>query len=418
MFGKRSDSTTASGTSDDVRSDEPDRVLVTDGAFPDEGAGDQPAGDSTIVQPVAGEHRADAPVPTDDAPTPGASAGDASAEEPVDDERFDRRSSWYVLRKTIREFSDDGGTDLAASLTYYAVLSIFPAALALLSILGLVSDGPRAVNAILDVLRPLVSAGTLTNISSALTRLSDSSAAGATFLIGLLGAIWSASGYVGAFGRAMNRIYEVEEGRPVWRLRPMNLFVTVITLVLSAVALVILAASGSVATSIGDKLSLKSETVTVWNYAKWPVLVIIVIVIIDLLYYFTPNVRFPKFKALSVGAFVALLVWVVASAAFALYVVNFSHYDKTYGSVAGVIVALLWLWLTNLALLFGAELDAERERARELHRGLPAEARLQLAVRSHRGIDKANRRREKDYDRGRSIREQRVGAGDPGDRPF
>lgn len=384
--------------SQDSSVDLPDRVWMEPGTEPP----------SELATAAPDERSADRPVqqPAD------------AAEEPADDEQFDRRTNWYVLRKTVREFSDDGGTDIAAALTYYSVLSIFPAMLALLSLLGLVGDGTKAVNNVLDVLTPLVSADTIDNIRGPLTDLSHSQAAGATFLVGLIGALWSASGYVGAFGRAMNRVYEVEEGRAFWRLRPVNLLITAITLVLSAVAVVILGASGPVAESLGDKLGLGDQTVTIWGWAKWPVLIILVVLIIDVLYYGTPNVRFPKFRALSVGAFVALLVWAVASAVFGLYIANFSSYDRTYGSVAGVIVALLWLWLTNVALVFGAELDSERERARELHHGIAAEEHLQLPVRTARAIDKAQQRRERDHDRGREIREQRVGAGDPADRPF
>ncbi|HEX7740239.1 MAG TPA: YihY/virulence factor BrkB family protein [Marmoricola sp.] len=388
--------------------DVPDRVLLRPGETPPSDAPAPPA------QPPV---RPPAVAITDPAVADEAHTQVMAAPE-VDDETFDRRSGWYVLRKSIREFKDDNGTDLAAALTYYSVLSIFPAALALLSIIGLVGNGQKAVDNVLDVLTPLVSSGTIENIRGPLTNLSHSQAAGATFLIGLLGALWSASAYVGAFGRAMNRVYEVDEGRAFWRLRPVNVVITVVTLVLSAVAVVILGASGPVADSLGSKLGLGDQTVTVWDYAKWPVLVIIVVLIIDVLYFCTPNVRFPKFRALSTGACVALVVWVLASAAFGLYIANFSSYDRTYGSVAGVVIALLWLWLTNVALVFGAEIDSEVERAHELHRGLPAEERLQLPVRTARGIEKAEQRRQRDQDSGREIREQRVGAGDPEDRPF
>ncbi|WP_310964952.1 YihY/virulence factor BrkB family protein [Nocardioides terrisoli] len=334
------------------------------------------------------------------------------------DESFDRRSVWYVLRKTVREFADDRCTDLAAALTYFSVLAIFPATLALLSLLGVFGQGDKSLNVVLKVISPLVSASTLQNIQGPLERLANSEAAGWTLVVGLVGALWSASAYVGAFGRAMNRIYEVEEGRPFWRLRPMNLLVTLASVVLCAVALVILVVSGRLATAIGDQIGLGDQAVTAWSYAKWPVLALVVVAVVAILYHFTPNVRTPKLRVLSVGAFVAILVWIAASVGFAFYVANFSSYDKTYGSVAGVVIALLWLWLTNLALLFGAELDTELERARELHRGLAAEEQLQLPMRSERGIVRAAARREKDAARGRAIREARVGAGDPTDRPF
>lgn len=342
----------------------------------------------------------------------------AGETEFVSEETYRKRSIFYVLRKTGREFLDDQCTDLAAALTYYSVLAIFPAALALLSLLGLFNQSGKALSTVLDVLRPLVSASTLQNIQGPLERLTTSQAAGWTFVVGILGALWSASGYVGAFGRAMNRIFEVEEGRPFWRLRPMNIIVTIVSIVLSAVVLLILVVSGPVAKSVGNAVGLGSQAVTVFDIAKWPVLALLVVVIVATLYYFTPNVKWPKFRILSIGAFVAILVWVVVSVGFAFYVANFSNYDRTYGSVAGVIVALLWLWLTNLALMFGAELDSEIERARELHLGKPAEERLQMPLKSDRGIRKAEKRREKDATNGREIREMRVGSGDPGDRPF
>jgi membrane protein len=347
-------------------------------------------------------------------PAPGESPDDVySAEQP-----FRRRSVWYVLRKSGRELVDDQGTDVAATLTYYAVLAIFPAAVAVLSVFGVVGQADKAVDAVLDVLRPLVSTGVLDDVQNPLTHLAASDAASIGLVVGVLGALWSASAYVAAFGRAMNRVYEVEEGRPFWRLRPMQLVVTLVSVVLCAAALAILVVSGPVTDALGDKLDLGQDTRDIWEIAKWPALALIVIALVAVLYHFTPNVRLPKFRVLSVGAFVAIVVWVVASAGFAVYVVNFSSYDHTYGSVGGVIVALVWLWLTNLALLFGAELDSELERARELHRGLPAEEQLQLPVRSERGIRRRQARREKDWAAGRAIRESRVGGGDPGDRPY
>ena len=228
--------------------------------------------------------------------------------------------------------------------------------------------------------------------------------AGLTVILGLLGALWAASGYVGAFSRAMNRIYEVTEGRPFWRMRPMQIFVTVTTVVLCATALVILIVSGPVAESVGNAIGVGDELVMIWDWAKWPVLALVVMVIVALLYYATPNVDFTRFRVISVGAFVAILVWLVASIGFAFYVANFGSYNKTYGSVAGVVIALLWLWITNLALLFGAELDAELERGRQLQLGVAAEETLQLPVRDTRGIQKAAAREAQDLARMRELR--------------
>jgi membrane protein len=207
----------------------------------------------------------------------------------------------------------------------------------------------------------------------------------------------------------MNRIYEVTEGRPIWKLRPLMLLLTLVLVVLTAVVALGLVLSGAAAQAVGDALGLGSTVVTVWNIAKWPVLLGIVMMIVALLYYATPNVRQPAFRWISVGAIVAILIWVVASAGFGFYVANFGSYDKTYGSLAGVVVFLLWLWITNLALLFGGELDAELERARQLQAGMPAEEEIQLPPRDTRKSDKDARKEQEDVRRGRELRESRGG---------
>lgn len=333
-------------------------------------------------------------------------------------ERLPRRSGLGILRKTVAEFLEDQGTDMAAGLTYYGVLAIFPAALAIFSTLGLFGQGEKGVNFVLDVLRPLISSSFLNNIAPLLRSLAHSDAAGVTFAIGLVAALWSASAYVGAFGRAMNRVYEVDEGRPWWRLRPMNFLVTILTTLMCVAGLLILMASGSVARSLGNRMHVGHSAVQVWDIAKWPVLLVLVVAIIALLYHLTPNIRQGHPRFLSVGALVAILVWLIASAGLGLYIVNVHSYDRTYGSLAGIILTLIWLWITNVALIFGAELDSELERARQLHRGIAAEERLQLVPRSERRTDKVGRRREKDAAKGRAIRQARAGVGDPEDRPF
>jgi membrane protein len=315
------------------------------------------------------------------------------------------KPSWkYVVRKAVREFSDDQCTDLAAALTYYAVLSIFPALIALVSVLGLVGQAEQSVKTVLDVLRPLVTPSTLNYVEPFVTGLAESQGAGLTVLLGLAGALWSASGYVGAFSRAMNRIYEIREGRPFWKLRPIMLLITAVALVLSATALVILVVSGPVAEAIGGVIGLGSLALTVWDYAKWPVLLLVMVMVVALLYYATPNIKQPKFRWISVGAAFAIGVWLVASMLFAVYVANFSNYDKTYGSLGGVIVGLLWLWITNIALLLGAEIDSEMERGRELQAGMPAEKHLQLPARDTRNIEKAEQKEAEDVERGRELR--------------
>ena len=344
---------------------------------------------------VEDEARTDPPTPGPDDPR-----------KPEDPSDLTKRSWFYVLRKTYHEFGEDQCTDLAAALTYYAVLSIFPAMLALISVLGVLGQAPKAVKTVVDTLQPLLSTQTLEIVENALNQVADSQGAGVALVLGVLVALWSASGYVGAFGRAMNKIYEIEEGRPFWKLRPIMLVLTLIAVVLAAIALLLLIVSGPLAKSIGDTIGLGDTALTVWKIAKWPILAVIVVVVVALLYYATPNVKQPKFRWISVGAGVAILVWVIASVGFAFYVGNFSSYNKTYGSLAGVIVTLLFLWITNLALLFGGELDAELERGRQLQAGIAAEEEIQLPARDTRNIKKARKKRDKDIALGRRIRRQ------------
>lgn len=313
--------------------------------------------------------------------------------------------SWrYVLRKTAREFSSDECTDLAAALTYYAVLAVFPAMIALTSLLGLVGQGTSSVETLLDIVEDIGGGSMVESVRDPLLEIAGSQRAGLALVLGLAGALWSASGYVGAFGRAMNRIYEIPEGRPIWKLRPLMLLLTLVLVVLTAAVLLALVVTGPVADSVGQELGVGSGLQLVWSIAKWPVLFLVVVLIVALLYYATPNVRQPRFRWISIGALVAIVTWAIASAAFGLYVANFSSYDKTYGALGGVIVFLLWLWLTNLALLFGAELDAELERGRELQSGIPAERQIQLPPRDTHNIDKARQKEEDDERRGRRIR--------------
>ena len=324
--------------------------------------------------------------------------------------------SWkYVFRKTYREFGDDRCTDLAAGLTYYAVLSLFPAAIAVISLLGVVGQGTTSVDKVTQVLKPLVSTSTLHTIQPALEHIAASRGAGLGLVFGLLGALWSASAYVGAFGRAMNTVYEIDEGRPFWKLRPWTILVTLVAILMVACVLVMLIVSGPLADSIGDVIGLGPQAVSAWNIAKWPVIALFVVLIVAMLYYATPNVKQPRFRWLSVGAFVAIVVWILASVAFAFYVSSFGTYNKTYGSLGGAIAGLLWLWITNMALLFGAELDSELERGRQLQAGIEAEQELQLPARDTRGIRKARKKELKDIARGRAIREEAVREGDAAD---
>jgi len=318
------------------------------------------------------------------------------------------KPSWgYVVRKTLREFNKDQCTDLAAALTYYAVLAIAPALLALVSILGLLGNPQKMVNRVLVIVGDVGSASAVHSLQPILDQLTKAPAAGFALVFGLLLALWSASGYVAAFSRGMNRVYEIDEGRPIWKLRPALLLITVVLVVIAVVIVAAVVLSGGVARSIGGTVGLSDATVTVWNILKWPVIVGLVVVAIAILYQWTPNVRQPKFRWVSLGAVVAVVVWVVASVGLGLYVSHFGNYNKTYGSLAGVIVLLLWLWITNLALLFGAELDAEVERGRELQGGIKAEKSIQLPPRDTRASEKKQAKQEEDERRGRALRESR-----------
>jgi membrane protein len=281
--------------------------------------------------------------------------------------------SWAaVLKRTVREFKEDDLTDLAAALTYYGVLAIFPAIIALVSILGLV--GHSATQPLIENLGKVAPGPAKTIFTSAVQNLQKSQGtAGVIFAAGLLGALWSASSYVSAFMRASNTIYDVEEGRPIWKTLPVRLGVTIIMIALLAVSAVAVVLTGGLAKQVGNLVGVGGSAVTAWDIAKWPVLLLVVSFMFSILYWAAPNVKQPGFRWLSPGGALAVAVWVVASAAFALYVANFSSYNKTYGALASVIVFLVWLWISNIAVLLGAELNAELERGRRLEAGQAAE---------------------------------------------
>lgn len=316
-----------------------------------------------------------------------------------------KKPSWkYAIRKTLREFTADQCTDIAAALTYYAVLALFPALIAVISLLGVFGQGERSTDTILGLVNQVAPGGTADVLRTPLQQFSSSSAAGFALVFGIVLAVWSASGYVGAFSRAMNRIYEIDEGRPFWKLRPMQLIVTIVSILLILVMLVILIVSGPVADAVGSALGLGETVQIVWSIAKWPLLALAAVLIIAILYYATPNAQQPRFRWISMGALVALITLVIASFLFGLYVSNFSNYDRTYGSLAGIIVFLLWLWIANLALLFGAEFDAELERGRQLQAGIAAEEDIQLPPRDTRTSDKKAEKDRADIIDGRRIR--------------
>ena len=278
--------------------------------------------------------------------------------------------SWFgVLKRTFKGFQKDNLTDWAAALTYYGVLSIFPALIVLVSVLGLIGDS--ATDPLLENLGEVAPGPAQDIFTSAIENLQGSQgAAGVFFVIGILGAIWAASGYVAAFMRASNAIYAMDEGRPIWKTLPVRVGLTVLLIVLTVISAVAVTVTGGLAKEAGNLLGLGDTAVTVWSIAKWPVLLLLVSFMFAVLYWAAPNVKQPGFRWISPGGVLAVIGWVIASAAFAFYVANFGSYNKTYGALAGPIVFLVWLWISNLMILLGAEFNAELERGRAIEGGM------------------------------------------------
>ncbi|WP_079149000.1 YihY/virulence factor BrkB family protein [Streptomyces agglomeratus] len=292
--------------------------------------------------------------------------GQPPAEKPTD---LPKRSWWGVLKRTVKEFKEDNLTDWAAGLTYYGVLAIFPALLALVSILGLM--GTSTIRPLIDNLGSLAPGAARDILTGILEQLEGKQGrASIAMIIGIVIALWSASGYIAAFMRASNAVYDIGEGRPVWKTLPTRLGITIVVVVLLAVMAVGVVFTGDLAKKTGEILGIGDTAITVWNIAKWPVLVLLFMLIIALLYWAAPNVK-RKLRWVSPGSFVAVIIWLIASAAFALYVANFSSYDKTYGSMAAIIIFLIWMWISNIAILLGLEFNAELERGRAIDSGHP-----------------------------------------------
>src|SRR5215207_5892559 len=290
-----------------------------------------------------------------------------------------KRSWGSTLKRTLTEFKEDELNHWAAALTYYAVLSLFPALLVMVSLVGLIANPATVTKFLTDVISSLGPSSAVETFREPIESVtSNQGTAGIMAIVGVVAALWSASGYVGAFTEASNSIYEVEEGRPVWKKKPLQLLITLVCIMLVAITALSLVLTGPLAKAVGDAVGLGDTAVTVWQYAKWPVLLGLVLVILHVLYFASPNAQVGV-KWISGGTVITLVVWLIASALFAFYVSQFGSYNKTYGSLAGVIVFLLWLWITNMAVLLGVEFNAETERARELRAGQP-EAEEELKV--------------------------------------
>jgi membrane protein len=296
------------------------------------------------------------------------------------------RAWWGTLRRTVREFGDDSLLDWAAALTYYSVLSIFPGLILLASVLGLA--GPAATRPLIDSLTEVAPGPAREIITTSLESLDrDSQSAGVLAIAGLAGALWSASGYVGAFMRAANAIYDVPEGRPMWKTLPLRIGVTVVVGAMLAASALIVVFTGEAAEWLGGLVGADRTAVTVWSVAKWPVLAALVSAILGTLYWASPNARQAGLRWITPGGSVAVVLWVAASAGFGVYAANFGSYNKTYGTLGGVAVFLVWLWISNIAILLGAELDAELHRSRAIAAGHPADAEPYVPLRDTRALD-------------------------------
>jgi membrane protein len=295
--------------------------------------------------------------------------------------------SWLAAgKRAMQEFKTDALTDRAATLTYYGVLAIFPGLLFLVSLLGLF--GKRATQPLINNLATVIPPTAQPTILSAVHRMQQGHAAAALVAIAAMAtALWSASSYTAAFMRASNVIYDVPEGRPVWKTLPIRLGVTLVLMVLLVASALIVVFTGGLAVRLGNVLGIGSTAITVWGIAKWPVLLILVSLMLALLYWASPNAK-QGFRWVSPGGFVAVVGWLIASGLFTVYVANFGHYSKIYGSLATVIIFFVWLWISNVVVLLGAEFNAELERGRAMAGGAPADQEPFVELRDTRKLPK------------------------------
>jgi membrane protein len=288
-----------------------------------------------------------------------------------------------TLKRTLAEFREDNLVDWAAALTYYGLLSLFPALIAMVSLIGLFGDPQSTTQSLTEIITSIGPQSAGETFSGPIESITESrGTAGFAFVFGLAAALWSASGYIGAFMRASNVIYETPEGRPFWKLRPLQIAVTLAMIMALALIAVSLVLTGPVVEAVADPLGIGGTAVDVWNLVKWPVLVLVFVLMLAVLYFASPNVKLRGFKWVTPGSLVAVAIWAIASALFGFYVANFGSYDKTYGTLGGMVALLVWFWITNLAILFGHQLNAERERSLEIEEGQPhAEREIQLEPR-------------------------------------
>ncbi|MEJ6549778.1 YihY/virulence factor BrkB family protein [Corynebacterium sp. USCH3] len=307
--------------------------------------------------------------------------------------------------RSFRRFLACGCIDLAGSLTFRTLLALFPALIALVSILGLFGQSEEAVVSMLDEAEAIVPDTAWGAVEPVLETILSTPSAGLGLLLGLVTTLWTASGYVKTFGRAMNSIYDTPEGRGLIKYNLQMYLLTAFLLVLVALGIVAFSISGPIAENIGSAVGLEQTTLRIWGTTRWIVIAIVVVLLVGLLYRTTPNIRVRGMRWISTGAVLAIGGAVLASMVFFFYVVNFGNYNATYGTLAGVVILMLWLFIVNIVLLFGAVVDSEVERVRQLKAGMPAEKSLQLEARDTVAIEKAEDQFARDVERARNVRE-------------
>lgn len=314
-------------------------------------------------------------------------------------------SSWRLaVRRALRAFGVDECPDVAASLTFYAVLALIPATMVSFSIVSLLGRGEETARVVGDVVGALMPDVSAESVRDGIAVIVDARLSGILLVFALSLTLWAVARYVAALGRGMNRIYGVAEGRPVWRLKSGQLLIALVVIVCSALILAILTFTDAVAEAVGQSMGLEDATLLVWRIVRWPLLTAIVVFVLAFLYYSSPNVKPARFRWMSLGAAAALAVLLIASLGFWLYVANFADYDRLYGAFAGVIVFALWLWIANMAILVGAEFDAEVQRVRQLLAGVPAETQVQVPLRDARRIAQSVRSDLEEEAKARRIR--------------
>ena len=296
------------------------------------------------------------------------------------------RSAGAVIKRTLVSFYDDQMTHHAAALTYYSLMSLFPATLLGLSLLGLLGQYPSTYNAIINYLRDVVPHSALVPLDSSLREaLQHKGTAVTAFVTSIVLTLYGTTGVLEAARRALNVVFEIDGGgRSFLRRKSIDVAFTFVLMGLVLASLTMLFVGGGLASDLFGFIGLGSTAASIWSVARWPGAVAITMLIFALIYYVTPDVEQRAFRWVTPGAFVGVLIWLLASVGFSAYISQVANVGALYGAFTGAIVLVAWLWLTNVALLFGAELDAEIERQMELGEGVPERETLNLPTKGGR----------------------------------